>query len=134
MARPRGYRLNTHAWDDLVVGAKKLTVTEVAALTGVNRASISGLLNGHTRASLPMARDLCQGLGLHVETLFPLVDRELATDAKGGRLMDLALPAAEATEDEIDAFFAAAHGEHVGKSIPRAERLACPLCTPELAS
>lgn len=80
MARPRGFRLSVSAWEDVVVAGKKLTVTEVAALTGINRASISGLLGGHTRASLSMARELANGIGVHAETLFPLLDREMAND------------------------------------------------------
>jgi transcriptional regulator with XRE-family HTH domain len=81
MARPKGYRLSTAAWNDVVVNGKKFTVTEVAALTGVNRASLSGLLGGHTRASLTMARNLADGLGVSAETLFPLLDPRLAADA-----------------------------------------------------
>lgn len=82
MARPKGYRISPKAWDDIVVAGKKLTVTEVAALTGINRATISGLLGGHARASLSMARTLADGIGVHVESLFPLTDRSFAADAE----------------------------------------------------
>lgn len=81
MARPKGYRLSRAAWDDLIAGgSRKLTVTEVAAATGIQSATISNIISGNTGASLAMARRLCDGIGVSVETLFPATDRTIVDD------------------------------------------------------
>ena len=82
MARPRGYKLSRATWDDLIAGAKKLTVTDVSRMTGIQSATISNLISGNAGASLPMARKLCEGLGVSVETLFPATDPKIADDVR----------------------------------------------------
>lgn len=80
MARPRGHLLSRPAWDDTIKHAG-LTLADIEERTGIKRASISGLLGGHSRASTPNATKLAHTLGVHVETLFPtLLPRIVETD------------------------------------------------------
>lgn len=76
MARPKGLRLSPSAWND-VLRLKRLTLSEVAELADINRATISGLVGGHARASLPMARQLADALEVDAETLFPTLRHRL---------------------------------------------------------
>lgn len=80
MARPKGYKLSRAAWDDLVRGAKRLTVSDVADATGIQSATISNLIGGKAGASLTMARKLCAGLDVDVETLFPALNPRIVQD------------------------------------------------------
>lgn len=70
MAKPRGHRLSAQAWDDLL-RAKGVSLTHVAERADIGRASVSGLVHGHARASIPMAHKLAAALDCHPETLFP---------------------------------------------------------------
>lgn len=70
MARPRGHFISRHAWDDTIKHSG-LTLADIEERTGIKRASISGLLGGHSRASTVNAGRLAAALGVHVETLFP---------------------------------------------------------------
>lgn len=47
------------------------TITSVAERSGMPRATISGLVGGHHRASVPIAHKLASALGCNAETLFP---------------------------------------------------------------
>lgn len=70
MARPRGYKLSTRAWDD-ILRLSGTNLTTVAERSGINRATLSGLVGGHHAASVPTTRKLAEALGVHAETLFP---------------------------------------------------------------
>lgn len=70
MARPAGHRLSPSAWDD-ILRLSGLSLTQVAERTGVPRATLSSLLGGHHKASVPVAKQLADGMGVHAETLFP---------------------------------------------------------------
>ena len=70
MARPKGFRLNRTALSDLLL-AKRLTMTEAAARSGLALTTVSGLSHGDHRASLKTAEALAGGIGCSVETLFP---------------------------------------------------------------
>lgn len=77
MARPKGLRLNRFALDDILT-AKRLTMTEAAARSGVALTTLSGLAHGDHRASFRTIEALAQGIGCSAETLFPeLVFTEL---------------------------------------------------------
>ena len=58
------------AWTD-ILNLRGVTLTEVAKLADLQRATLSGLTGGHARASVPMAHRVATALGVHVETLFP---------------------------------------------------------------
>jgi transcriptional regulator with XRE-family HTH domain len=58
------------AWTDILT-FKGLTLTQAADISGIQRASLSGLAGGHTRASVPMAHTIANAIGCHTETLFP---------------------------------------------------------------
>lgn len=76
MARPRGYRLNSQAWED-VLRWRGLSLTQVAERANIGRPTISGLVGGFARASLPMAHKLATALDVHPETLFPTMRRDM---------------------------------------------------------
>jgi len=70
MARPAGHRLSVAAWDDLT----RLTghsLTQIAERSDVPRPTLSSLLGGHHRASVPMAHRIAAAVGCHPATLFP---------------------------------------------------------------
>jgi transcriptional regulator with XRE-family HTH domain len=77
MPRPRGHRLSTDAWEDSLTHAS-LTLTQVAERSGINRATLSGLLGGYSRAALPMTRQLADALGVRPGTLFPTLNPRFA--------------------------------------------------------
>lgn len=77
MARPKGFRMSPSAWTDILT-LKGLTLTEVAEIADVQRASISGIVGGHTRASVPMAHKIAAALGVSPETLFPAMRPQFA--------------------------------------------------------
>lgn len=70
MPRPAGFALSRTAWDD-ILRLSGLTLTRVAELADVPRPTLSALLGGHNRASLPTAHKIASALGCHPETLFP---------------------------------------------------------------
>lgn len=70
MARPRGHRLSPAAWDD-ILALRGESITSVAERSSIPRATISGLVGGHHRASVPIAHKLATALGCNAETLFP---------------------------------------------------------------
>jgi transcriptional regulator with XRE-family HTH domain len=70
MGRPAGHRLNRAAWEDLL-RIKGLTLTQVAELSDVNRATLSSLLGGHHGASTPAAHRIAAAIGVQPATLFP---------------------------------------------------------------
>lgn len=70
MARPSGHKLNRAAWED-VLALKGVTLTQVADLTEVPRATLSGLLGQHHGASTPMAHRIATAVGVQPATLFP---------------------------------------------------------------
>ena len=70
MARPRGHRLNPDALEALLRHAGT-TITELADKAGLPRATVSGLLGGHHRASVPAAHKLADAIGCAPGALFP---------------------------------------------------------------
>lgn len=70
MARPKGHRLSPTAWDD-VLTLRGDNLTNVAERADIPRATLSGLVGGHHRASVPIAHQLANALGVNAETLFP---------------------------------------------------------------
>lgn len=74
MARPAGHRLNREAWDDIAV-PKGITPTTTSEATGINRVTVSQLVNGFNRASLPNVKKIADYVGVHPATLFPTVSR-----------------------------------------------------------
>lgn len=70
MARPRGHRLSAPAFD-FAANAAGLNITELAERSGLQRATISGLLGGHHRASITKIAALSDALGCPPAMLFP---------------------------------------------------------------
>ena len=70
MARPRGHKLNPDAFDALLVLSGK-TLSDIAERAGVPRASVSGLLGGHSRAAVPLAHRIADALGCPPAAIFP---------------------------------------------------------------
>lgn len=70
MARPAGHLLSRTAWDDLLRLAG-LDLTTVADMAGVPRSTVSSLLGGHHRASVPTAHKIAKAIPCHPATLFP---------------------------------------------------------------
>lgn len=70
MARPSGHQLNPAAWDD-VLRLTGLSLTQVAERSEVARPTLSSLLGGHHKASVPMTSRIAAALGVRPETLFP---------------------------------------------------------------
>lgn len=75
MPRPAGHLLNRDAWDDVLVLAG-LTLSQVAELAEVPRPTLSSLLGGHHRASVPTAHRIATAVGVRVGTLFPTLGRD----------------------------------------------------------
>ncbi len=74
MARPSGYELNRSAWDDML-RLTGVSLTKVAELAAVPRPTLSALVGGHHKASIPMAHKVAKALGCNPGTLFPTIDR-----------------------------------------------------------
>lgn len=68
--RPAGHLLNRVAWDDVLRYTGR-SLTQVAADGDVPRPTLSSLLGGHHRASVPTCHTIATTLGVHPETLFP---------------------------------------------------------------
>lgn len=62
--------MSPRAFED-VLRFNGLSISKVADLADIQRATISGLLGGHARASTPMAHRIADATGAHPETLFP---------------------------------------------------------------
>lgn len=75
MARPAGHRLSREAWDD-ILRLSGLSLTRVATLSGVPRPTLSSLLGGHHKASVPTAHQIADALNCDPVTLFPTLRRE----------------------------------------------------------
>lgn len=76
MARPAGHRLSRSAFDD-VLRLRGLSITEVAELAELPRATISSLLGGFHRASNPQTHRIALAVGVSPETLFPTLRADL---------------------------------------------------------
>lgn len=70
MARPRGHRLSPQAFE-FAANAVGLTITELGERSGIPRATISGLVGGHHRASVKMVKALADALSCPASVLFP---------------------------------------------------------------
>lgn len=77
MARPAGHLLHRPAWED-VLRLRGLSLTEVSDLAEIPRSTISSLLGGHHRASVPQAHKIARALGCNPETLFPTLTPAVA--------------------------------------------------------
>jgi plasmid maintenance system antidote protein VapI len=72
MPRPPGHKLSRVAWDD-VLRMAGLSLTQVADMAEVPRPTLSSLLGGHHKASVPMAHKIAGAVGCHPGTLFPTI-------------------------------------------------------------
>ncbi len=75
MARPTGHKLSPEAWDD-ILRLTGTSLTQVAERADIPRPTLSSLLGGFHRASVPMAHKLATALGCHPQTLFPTLRKE----------------------------------------------------------
>lgn len=80
MARPSGHELSRDAWDDLLA-LNGLSLTQVAERSDVPRPTLSSLLGGHHKASVPMAHRIAGAVGCRPGTLFPTLRPALAEKA-----------------------------------------------------
>lgn len=77
MPRPKGYRISRPALLDLLE-ARRLSLTELAAFSGVKLATLSGLAHSNHNASVTTVEALASALSCSAETLFPeLLFRDL---------------------------------------------------------
>ena len=70
MARPRGYRLNPEAFDDLLHAAG-IKAANVAERADVSKGTLSSLAKGDHGAALPVVLRIAKALNAHPATLFP---------------------------------------------------------------
>ena len=70
MARPAGHLLNRAAWED-VLRLQGLSLTQVADMAEVPRPTLSSLLGGHHKASVPTAHRIAKAVDCNPQTLFP---------------------------------------------------------------
>ena len=70
MARPRGLRLNTPAFD-AVLAARSKSKTDVAQGSGKNLSFLSDLTSGRYGASAATAKAICDVLMVEPAVLFP---------------------------------------------------------------
>lgn len=68
--RPTGHELSRAAWED-VLRMSGLSLTQVAERAEIPRATLSSLLGGHHKASVPIAHRIAKAAGCHPATLFP---------------------------------------------------------------
>lgn len=81
MPRPSGHQLNRAAWED-VLRLTGLSLTQVADMAEVARPTLSSLLGGHHKASVPAAHRIAKAVGVQPATLFPtLVVTDVAVSA-----------------------------------------------------
>lgn len=80
MARPSGYQLSADAWEDItrLVG---LSLTEIAERSDIPRSTLSSLLGGHHKASLPMCHRIATSMSVSPRTLFPDLRRQANGEA-----------------------------------------------------
>lgn len=76
MARPQGHILNRDAWEDWTTQKLGTSLTTFAKEADINRATLSGLVAGHQRASVELAHKLATTAGCRVGTLFPSLGRD----------------------------------------------------------
>lgn len=79
MARPQGQTLSVDAWND-ILELRGMTLTEVADRAEIPRSTMSSLLGGFHRASLPMTHRIAAAAGCRVRTLFPGLGTDKATE------------------------------------------------------
>lgn len=70
MARPAGHELSAEAWDD-ILRLTGTSLTQIADRADIARPTLSSMLHGHHKASVPVAHKLAGALGVHPRTLFP---------------------------------------------------------------
>lgn len=70
MPRPAGHELSADAWDD-VLRLTGSSLTQVAERSGIPRPTLSSMLGGHHKASVPVAHKIAGTLGVRPNTLFP---------------------------------------------------------------
>ncbi len=80
MARPSGHSLSPTAWDD-ILKLSGLSLTQVSERADLPRSTVSSLLGGHHKASVPMAHRLAFAVGCDARTLFPTLRNDLYTAA-----------------------------------------------------
>lgn len=76
MARPQGHVLNRDAWEDWTGQHLGSSLTSIAQDAGIERATLSGLVAGHQRASVELAHKIAAAAGCRVGTLFPGLGRD----------------------------------------------------------
>jgi transcriptional regulator with XRE-family HTH domain len=77
MARPRGHKLNPDAFEALLQCSGR-TITDVAEAAGIERATLSGLIGGHSRAAVPNAHRIAGVLGCRPAAIFPTLRADFA--------------------------------------------------------
>ena len=70
MTRPKGHRLNPDALEALL-RISGSSITELADQSGVARSTISGLMGGFSRASVPQAHKIASAIGCEAPAIFP---------------------------------------------------------------
>lgn len=70
MSRPQGHQLNRAAWED-ILKLTGLSLTQVADMAEVPRPTVSSLLGGHHKASVPTAHRIATAVKVQPATLFP---------------------------------------------------------------
>ncbi len=80
MARPQGFQLSAEAWHD-ITRLTGLTLTDVAERSEIPRSTLSSLLGGHHKASLPMCHRIASTMSVSPRTLFPelRIPKEIAS-------------------------------------------------------
>jgi transcriptional regulator with XRE-family HTH domain len=70
MARPQGHELSPDAWDD-ILRLTGMSLTQVADRAEIPRPTLSSMLGGHHKASVPVAHKIAAAVGVKPVTLFP---------------------------------------------------------------
>lgn len=78
MARPKGHTLSRDAFEEWSQKHLGQSLTQIADAADIPRATLSGLLGGFTRASVPMAHKLADAMGVRVGALFPTLSSNAA--------------------------------------------------------
>jgi plasmid maintenance system antidote protein VapI len=84
MARPLGHRMNRAAWD-FFLRERGLSLTQVAEESDTPRPSLSAIVGGHNRASVPIAHRLAAVLRCEPGVLFPDLDSKWSYDDEAER-------------------------------------------------
>lgn len=77
MPRPTGHKLSRPALDD-ILRLSGLSLTQLAELADVPRATVSSLYGGHHRASVPTCHKLARAADCDPRTLFPTLSTDTA--------------------------------------------------------